>query len=71
MRAEEKHWEILVAGAAAKDVAGGVHAHREACLAHELHEPGARGEVGFGKADARDAAFKPGAGGAAELGEFF
>jgi hypothetical protein len=34
VRAEEKHRQILVAGAAAKDVSGGVHAHGEACLAH-------------------------------------
>ena len=71
VRAEEKHRQIFVAGAAAKDVSGGVHAHGQARLAYELREPGARGEIGFGKADARDAAVKPGAGGAAELGEFF
>src|SRR5215210_5079398 len=53
VRAEEQYWQILVAGPAAKHVAGGVHAHGQARLAYELLEPGARGEVGFGKADAR------------------
>lgn len=71
MRAEEERGEILTSGSTAEDVSGGVHPHREACLAHELGEPSTRSEVGLRKADTGDAGLKSRTLRATKRGEFF
>src|SRR5262249_54003770 len=66
MRAKENWWKGFGPRSAAEDIAGRIDADFEAGVFHQADDVRATREVGFGEADAADAAF----GVLSEFGEF-